>query len=183
MNEKYLICVKRDHDADYCIPLIGSLKDLDQITLTANGINVRKLILEQLKHNDNTLKEEDYHRVYIKKLINGKYIKEKYTDIVEDPFILTFPLEKLFEDDKEGTRICHIMYNYFQTLLVKDYIRDTFKDVICSMNVGPKAFLNKMDLMSYDEKRMVRVYLGTHIDIHHILDKVMQLTRTIEVIH
>ena len=154
----YGIAIERENKEDYVLPM-NDLKTIDEVFLT----RTKEEILEILKQNDSVITETNPELLKIEKYMNGKW-RDLHIDIIDNPMILDFSFEELFQNYKEE-KILHILSNHFSIYLKKDYISPEFKKAILAMQDSKENFLEKIKNLSYDEEREIRVYLSKKIDI------------------
>ena len=164
----YGIAISRENKEDYVLPM-NDLKTIDEVFLT----RTKEEILEILKQNDSVITETNPDLLKIEKYMNGKW-KDLHIDIIDNPMILNFSFEDLFQNHKEE-KILHILFNHFSAYLKKDYISPEFKETVLAMQESKKKFLEKLKDLSYDEKREIRVYLSKKIDIMKEKNEILNL--------
>lgn len=161
MEELYAIVVKREKKSDYFWPV--SLEIIDEYFINCKRVGV----LEIMRQNDSVLTETNPDTLSIKKIVGDKLIEDKNTRIIEDPFVLRFPLDKLFEqiDQSDINRI----HNHLIVYKSKK-VSFNFKMAIDLLKSDKKAFLNKFSELTYSEQRIIRSIINNNVDIYQLLE-------------
>ena len=103
MNDFYILSITQEKKEDYNLPMF--LKDIDDYFTTYSKLD----ILNWIKENDSSLKQTNPEAMKIKKMVNGKIIEEKYTEIVTNRNYLTFNLEPYFNNSPSQKKNINIL--------------------------------------------------------------------------
>lgn len=162
MKEMYGLGFFREQEEPYCFPL--PLEQIDALTTS----KTREELLNIIKTNDSTVTETDSHKIAIFKSrknhwkpANLEYISK------ENEFILTFSLEELFDQVREE-KLFNVLFSHFSKLEAKQHISENMRNTIHSMKGGREAFFHSLKSLSYEEMRLIRVYLAKNFDVKHL---------------
>jgi len=158
MNEFYALSIKREKQEDYCLPM--SLEMIDTLFTNYSKLEV----LKYLKNMDSVIDENDPDKMCIKKFVHGKYIEEKYTYIITDPFYLNFPLENIPFDLAKNEKLGNVLYNHLLPFKNR-HISVEFEEAIDALKVNKACFMEKFVLLSYAEKRIIRTIIASKINV------------------
>lgn len=162
MCKKYALCVLRDNKSPYCIPM--PLEEIDNIFIKYK--NNKAGILKRIHEFDSVMDETDPSKLEIRVLINGKWKYDKDLTIISDAEILTFSIKDLFSKLNKSNGYIKDMKNHFQKYLKYDTTSEIFKETILN-----GAFIDNFFSLSYDEQRLIRLYIVSKIDIKKYLNK------------
>lgn len=164
MESSYVLCIKdglkakNDFNTNYYLPI--RLEMLDYYFTTMKP----EKVLVMLRKIDPVLQLTSLEQLSIKKVVNERYIDEKYTEIITDEGILKFPVEMVLGDAQKGNRVTNMLLNHLLPFQ-KRIVSDEFKHAIEALKVNKFEFLKLFSKLPYNEQRIVRTILSKQVKL------------------
>ena len=160
----YAICVRNNEGKNYILPM--DIKDIDIafINLGKEGV------LKRMRELDSVLTETNPDNLTILKKISNKYIEEKFTNIITDPFYLTFPLEKLPLDMSKNDSLAKVLYNHLLPFQNRPSTKETYTKILEALNNNQEYFIKTFNECSYIDQRIIRSIIAYKFDVKNYLE-------------
>lgn len=179
MESSYVLCIKdglkakNEHNTNYYLPI--RLEMLDYYFTTMKPEEV----LAMLREIDPVLQLTSFDQLSIKKVVQEKYIDEKYTEIITDENVLKIPVYMVLTDPQKGDKITNVLLNHLLPFQ-KRIVSDEFKHAIDALRVNKFEFLKLFSKLPYNEQRIVRTILSKQVRLekNHELNHSYHLKRT-----
>ena len=171
MNKQYALSVEREYQNPYCI--LMPLKDIDRIFIEHNGREEE--ILKIIHDYDSVMIETNPDRLGIKVLINGKWKNDHQVPVVKDAFILTYSVPEVLNRIPKKEGYLKDILVHFQKAIKQESTSSLFKEIL-----ETQTLIERFEELSYEEQRLIRVYLSSKIDVHKMLGKKETMYNDIE---
>lgn len=158
MNKIYAICIPRKNQSPYCIEM--PLEEIDKIFNTYKKEEILKIIHDY----DSVMTETDPENLTIRTFLNGNWVNDHDVQIETNSVLLNYSFPEVYEKISKKESLNKDLYHHFQKYLNRYYVSDLFKDAIRN-----QTFVEDWDHFSYEEKRLIRLYVASRIDLENYI--------------